>query len=362
MGSGSGDDDENHTMTASRAPLIQASASEPGTVDGVKNGTQLIKIAATWLLILMLAVATSIVTITVVNAKDFGPEKTVANYLAALKQGNGAKALGILQAKVPSANAAALDGKALALSQEELKNISIADAVPAPKDQKSVTVSYTVDGKPLSTQFLLTQGPKHWLFFDSWLMVPSTLPTINASVVNTNQASINGVDANMPDGRNSFAVFYPGSYKLEYRSVLFAAPAVTRNVTGADQVIPSVGLATGPTSDLLSQVDSTIRTYLDACTDQSVLMPTGCPMSASTSNRVTSPVVWSIVEYPAITISPFGGQWIMAPLSVKALIEYHEQDLFTGIVSDFKDVEDFGFSAKLSITGTNVSVTPVLSY
>ncbi|MFQ4148687.1 hypothetical protein AAGW05_08330 [Arthrobacter sp. LAPM80] len=347
--------------TVKEAP-IQGGRPNAGIVDGVKNGTQLIKIAAAWLLIFMLAVAASIVTISMVNSKDFGPESTVANYLGALKEGNGAKALGLLRAKVPGGNAAALNGAALALSQKPLKNVTIAEAVAAPGNKKLVTVSYTVADAPLSTDFLLTRGPRQWLFFDSWEMTPTTLPTINASVVNANTARINGADANMPNSRNSFVVFYPGSYELEYRSPLFAAPPVTRTVTGPDMPVPAVGLATGPTSDLLAQVDGTIRKYLDACAKQAVLMPTGCPMSNVTDNRVTSAVAWKVLEYPAITISPFGGQWILAPLSVKTQVQYQEQDLFTGLESEVKNVAEFGFSAKLSITGNTVSVTPVLSY
>lgn len=349
-------------MSVDQVPLIQTPAPEPGTVDGVKNGTQLIKIAAAWLLIFLLGVAASIVTITIVNTKDFGPEKTVENYLAALRAGDGSSALGLLQAKVPGANAAALDGDALAKSQEALKDVSIAEAVSAPHDQKKVTVNYTVGDTALSTDFLLKPGAKHWLFFDSWTMVPSTLPVINASVVNANQASINDADANMPDGRNSFAVFYPGSYELHYSSPLFAAPTVTRTVTGPTEAVANVSLATGPTSELLSQVDGTIRKYLDACAKQAVLMPTGCPMTAATDNRVVSAVTWSIKEYPPINISPFGGQWVMAPLKAKAQVEYKEQNLFTGVISPVKDPKDVSFSAKLTITGNNVVVTPVVEY
>ncbi|AIY02536.1 hypothetical protein ART_2937 [Arthrobacter sp. PAMC 25486] len=340
---------------------IQAPESEPGTVDEVKNGTQLIKIAAAWLLVLMLALAACIVTIAVVNDKNFGPERTVSHYLNALKAGDGAKALGLLQAKVPSANAAALDGSALAASMTGLKDISIGAAVDGDDKQKVVTVSYTVDGAALTSDFKLLHGPKQWLFFDSWQMVPSTLPHIDVSVVNANQASINGVDVNMPDGRNTFATFYPGRYELEYRSPLFAAPPVARAVTGPEGVA-AVGLATGPTSELLSKVDGTIHTYLDGCTEQAVLMPTGCPMSAGSDNRITSAVKWSILEYPAITISPYGGQWVLAPLTVKAQVEFTEQNLFTGLISDMKQAEDFKFSATLSIKGNNVGVTPVLDY
>lgn len=310
----------------------------------------------------MLGIAAAIITIGVVNDNEFGPEKTVSHYLQALREGDGATALGLLQAKVPSANAAALDGPALAQSQAALEDVSIAEAVDAPDNQKRVTVSYTIDDAGFSTDFLLNPGPRQWAFFDTWTMAPTTLPTVSASVVNANEASINGVQANMPGGRNSFAVFYPGSYEVEFRSALFAAPAVTRHVTNADQPVPAVALASGPTSNLLSQVDGVIRTYLDDCTQQAVLMPTGCPMSAVSNNRVASPISWSIAAYPAITISPYDGQWVLAPLTVKAQVAFQEQDLFTGLLQDVKQTSDFGFSARLQITGNDVSVTPVVNY
>ncbi|MFC8304850.1 hypothetical protein ACFUCV_14335 [Specibacter sp. NPDC057265] len=328
----------------------------------MKNGTALIRIAAAWLLLFMLGIAAAMITIGVVNSREFGPEKTVQHYLQALREGDGSRALGLLQAKVPSANAAALDGPALAQTQAALGDVRVADAVDAAGNQKRVTVSYTVDGEELSTDFLLVSGPRQWLFFDTWTMVPSTLPTVSASVVNANEASINGVPANMPAGRNSFAVFYPGSYELEFRSALFAAPPVTRVVTGADQAVPAVALASGPTSDLLAQVDGVIRKYLDDCAQQAVLMPTGCPMTAISNNRVASPITWTIVGYPAITITPFNGQWVLAPLTVKTQLAFEEQDLFTGVLQNVKQNSEFEFTAKLQISGTDVSVTPVINY
>ncbi|WP_258067071.1 hypothetical protein [Arthrobacter sp. GMC3] len=326
------------------------------------NGAKLIKIAAAWLLVLMLAIAAAIVTIVVVNANSFGAQKPVHDYLAALRAGDGPKALGLLNARVPDANAAVLDGPGLAKSQAALKDVTVGDPVDTPDNRKSVTVGYTVNGTALTTKFVLIPGPKHWLFFDSWDIVPTTLPTLSVSVVNANQATINGIAVNMPDGKNSFGLFYPGNYEAEYRSALFAAPAVQRTVSGPQETVPAVALSTGPTSELLAQVDATIHKYLDACAAQAVLMPTNCPLSAGTNNRVASAVKWSIVEYPNVTISPYGGTWVLAPLTVKAQVEYDEQNLFTGVTAPVKDVEDFGFTAKLSINGTTVGVTPVVSY
>jgi hypothetical protein len=85
-------------------------------------------------------------------------------------------------------------------------------------------------------------------------------------------------------------------------------------------------------------------------------------MSAATDNRVLSAVKWSILDYPSVSITPYGGKWIMAPLTVRAQVEYQEQDLFTGTVAPVKHAEDFGFTAKLSIEGNTVDVTPVVSY
>lgn len=328
----------------------------------MKNGAKLIKIGAAWLLVLMTVIVAAIVTITVVNTTSFGPQETVRNYLHALRDGDGSKALGLLNARLPGANAAVLDGPGLAKSQEDLKAINVGDPVDAGDGHKSVTIDYTVDDSPQSTNFLLEPGPKHWLFFDSWSMVPTTLPVINVTVVNANQASVNGVHVNMPAGKNSFAAFYPGSYTAEYRSALFAAPAVTRTITSPIESVPAVALATGPTSELLSQVDATLHKYLDACATQTVLMPTDCPMSAATNNRVTSPVKWTVVDYPTVTITPYGGKWIMAPLAVKAQVEYQEQNLFTGVVAPVQTAEEFGFTAKLSVSANTVSVTPVVSY
>ena len=63
----------------------------------------------------MLAVAAAITTVTLVNTHVYGPHQQVESYLEALRQGEGERALGLLNATVPDANAALLDGPALQL-------------------------------------------------------------------------------------------------------------------------------------------------------------------------------------------------------------------------------------------------------
>lgn len=333
----------------------------PGTVEGVNIGAGLVKIAAGWLFVLMVAIAAAIITITMVNDSHFAAQKTVQSYLQALREGNGQRALGLLNARVPGADAAVLDGAGLAKSQDGLSDFNYAEST-SPEGQTKVSLAYKSKGADLHTDFLLTPGPKKWLFFDSWTMVPTTLPVINVSVVNANQAEVNGVAVNMPGGKNSFATFYPGTYSASYNSALFQAPAQERTVSSPTSGVQAVSLATQASSALLDKINSTLRTYLDSCAKQTVLMPAGCPLSASNNNRVISPIKWSIVDYPKANVSPFGGRWVLAPLTVKAQVDYQVQDLFTGQNSEVKTADDFGFTARLTISGNSATVTPVVSY
>jgi len=77
---------------------------------------------------------------------------------------------------------------------------------------------------------------------------------------------------------------------------------------------------------------------------------------------VVSPIKWSIVSYPKVGISAYGGQWVVAPMTVKAQVEYQEQQLFSGQVAGVKDAQDFGFTANLDVTDTKITVTPVVDY
>ena len=59
----------------------------------VQMSQALVKIAAVWLLGLMLAVAGAIVSINLVNDSIAGPQQPVREYLSALQKGDGEKAL-----------------------------------------------------------------------------------------------------------------------------------------------------------------------------------------------------------------------------------------------------------------------------
>ncbi len=328
----------------------------------MKNGTPLIRIAAGWLLGLMLAVAAAVITISVVNTNHFGPQQPVREYFQALHDGNGAKALGLLKPTTPTANPAVLDGEGLSSAAAHLSDLRVGDPQPDAGGKVTVRASYSVDGVQKSTDFQMEPAGKQWLFFSVWSFVPAPLPTLDVSVVNETTASLNGVTVKMPAGRNSFAVLYPGQYTAAFASDLFQAPAVSTTVTSAAIRPPAVDLATAPSAKLLSAVNDQLQQYLDGCAKQQVLLPADCPLSNHSDNRILSPVLWNIESYPKVSISAYGGDWVIAPLTVTAQVSYQEQQLYTGEVSQVKRAQNFGFTAKLTTAGSNVTVTPVVNY
>nr|WP_028280322.1 hypothetical protein [Arthrobacter sp. H5] len=322
----------------------------------------MIKVLAAWLLGLMLAIAGAITTIYIVNVHVFSPEQQVESYLEALKDGDGERALGLLNASMPEANAALLDGPALQQSAAAVESVQIGEPLQAGDGRVDVPVTYMIREVEHSTGFVLEKTGTEWLFFNRWEFVPAVLPVVEVSVINENEATVNGTRVLMPDGRNQFAVFYPGGLEAHYTSQFFAAPAQTLSVTSRQGSAGRIALATQATEELSEAVDAQIRSFLDTCATQTVFQPANCPFAFQTENRVAGEIKWSITEYPTVSIEPFNGDWVMAPLTGTAQLDTSLQDLFTGTIEPISVPQDFGFTARLAVTDEEITVTPVVEY
>ncbi|HKU29283.1 MAG TPA: hypothetical protein VJQ60_02245 [Arthrobacter sp.] len=325
----------------------------------------LVKTAAGWLLGLMLAVAAAIICINLVSNSVASPQQQVREYLSALQKGHGSEALGILHASVPSANTAMLDGTALQTAASKISDIKLGNAQSRGNNRVTVPMDYKIDGKALHSDFVLERTGTEWLFFGKWSFVPTSLPTIDVTAVNANQATLNGVPVNLPNGRNSFAVFYPGDYEASLTGKYFSAPATNTAVTAGTSAQTPLSLLTKPTDDLIKVVNDKVKEFLDQCaadaTKQQRLQP-DCPFYHVTNSRVVDGTIkWQITEYPKVSIDPFDGQWVVAPLNGKARVTAREIDLFSGLVGDLNVVHDFSFTTRLDIGADTITVTPIVS-
>lgn len=347
-------------------PSCTAIAATAGNVKGVQLSQAIVRTAAGWLLGLMLAAAGAIVCINLVSSSVASPQQPVREYLEALQKGEGEQALGLLRAKVPSANAAMLDGTALQTAASKLSDIKLGNAEARGSNRVAVPVDYTLDGNRLHTEFLMERTGTQWLFFGKWAFVPTTLPTLEVTVVNSNEAALNGVPVNMPNGHNTFAVFYPGKYEASLNGTYFEAPAASALVSNRDGGQAPLNLQTRSTKAMNEAVAGKVREFLDTCaaqaTEQQRLQP-DCPFyHASNARVVDGTIKWEITEYPKITIEPFGGKWVVAPLNGKARVSAREINLFTGLVNDLNVEHDFSFTTQLDTDNNTVTVTPMLTF
>src|SRR5215217_7590201 len=155
-----------------------------------------------------------VATVVLLNGRLYGPEHQVGLYLEALQQGDGGKALGLLNASVPEgSNPTLLDGEALRRASASLGDVEVGDARTTDGDRVEVPVTYSVE------------------------------------------AAVNGVDVGLPDGRAALAAFYPTVVDATYEGKYFSAPPQHAAVTSRDTPPPALALATEATPELVQAVN-----------------------------------------------------------------------------------------------------------
>ncbi|MBF4994199.1 hypothetical protein ITX31_08755 [Arthrobacter gandavensis] len=326
----------------------------------MQASSPVIKAVTIWLTALMLSIAAAVVVVWLVNAKVYGPAKQVEDYFQALQDGNGALALGILNAEVPQANAALLDSDALRASTEGLEVLGMEEVSTSADGRTDVVVSYRLDGTEQQSTFELEQTGTRWMFFDEWSFRPQGLPTVRINAPNQNEAELNGTRVLLPEGSNTFAAFYPSRVAASYTSGYFEAPEQSAVLAGPGDS-QDLTLRSQATEELVKTVDARVREFLDNCAgEQNRLAPPGCPFYHLTDNRVEPPITWEILEYPTVEISPADGHWVLAPLQGQARVSATQTDLFSGAQSPLVEEKDFTFGARLSVTDAGVSLTAVI--
>lgn len=327
------------------------------------QATPVVKVLAAWLLGIVLVGAAFVATVSVMNGRLYSPEHQVGLYLDALRDGDGGKALGLLNASVPDgSNPTLLYGDALRTASEQLEDVDIGKASGTGGDRVEVPVTYMLDGAEQTTVFPLQRTGTEWGFFNVWQFEQTVLPIVDVSALNSVEAAVNGVDVGLPDGKAALASFYPAAVTAQYEGKYFSAPEQHAAVTSREGPPPPLTLATEATAELVQAVDDQVHAFLDGCAEQTVFQPTNCPFNYLTDERLAGDITWSIEQYPAASITPNDGEWLLAPLRGAARIDTRLRDFFSGAVRDVSETVPFEFDADLTVTEDAIMVTPVVRY
>lgn len=323
---------------------------------------RLARVVTIWVAAFFLLAVAAVAGIMFVNTKFFGPQNLVTELHQSLSAGEGGKALGLLGAKVPAGNALLLDGAGLRNSTEPIKDFVVVSVakVPGEKDSADVTAGYEVFGSPKTITYRLHRTHREWLFFDRWAFAPTTLPVVKVSADTTTEVIVNGLESPLKKGKQTLPVFAPAVVDASFTTQNFQARPKSTLVEGPAAKPEKIDLVTEPSTELISAIDAKLRSYLDGCTSQQVLMPAGCPMSYDTHARVSADSIkWDITSFPQPEVTAYDGRWILRPLEVGTRLHLTEQDLVTGEFNERQIDATFGFTAQIKVNTTTFSLTPV---
>lgn len=318
------------------------------------------RVLAWWAAGIICAVVLALGALALINRIVYNPAGQVSQYFQAVRDGNGARALGILGADVPDSNAAMLNGDALKNSMKNLKDLETQKSdISADGTTATVTVAYTLDGQAHTTDFHLTKVASHWGVFDQWQIDPGTLPTVHVSSENVTAATLNNAKVAVDHGSRDFAVTYPGEFTATYESALYTSQEQSVEVTDPHQKTNDLKISLKPSDSAQKSISSQIQSQLNECATQNTLYPAGCPFEYPFDGRVQGDVKWEIKKYPQpeVTLEK-DGSWALSPAKGTARISFAQLDLYTGKTSQVNNPVNFTYTGTLSTSDTEVTVKP----
>jgi hypothetical protein len=289
------------------------------------------------------------VTVLALNLTVYSATGFVRSYLDALSRHDATTALE-LAGPAPAGDAS--DALLVREAMGDLEDIRITGERTTPDGTHLVTAEYVVDGEPGSTVFAVARGGTLFGVFNGWRFVQSPLAVLQLTVKHGDAFTANGVDLVAGAGQDAqtlYLAFAPSAIELTHESQYLTAKPVTAVLLQPGTAVPAV-VDVRANEAFVAEVQRQIDDYLETCTTQHVLLPTGCPFGQTIDDRVASEPVWTMVQDPAVTLEPAGAvaTWRVPNTGGVAHLVVDVQSLFDGSISTFD--EDVPFSVSYDVT------------
>ncbi len=238
-----------------------------------------------------------------------------------------------------------------------LSGVELAKDTETSPGTHSVTYDFRLDGKPASMTFDVERDGTFAGVFHAWRFSTSPLAVLQVTVLHEATFEVNGLTldarAHAADdapatfsNQAAYLAFAPATYDFAHESALLSAPTTTVQVAASGAT--DVTVDARPNERFIDQVQGELNDFLDACATQQVLQPSDCPFGIVIDDRVRGLPVWSIAQYPPVTLTPGDATFDMPDTGGLAHIEVDVQSLFDGEVS--RRDEDVPFTVGLTVT------------
>jgi hypothetical protein len=311
-------------------------------------------------------IGASFAAIGALNRDVYGPGAFVGSYLSALQDKDAAGALsmpGVPLEESELEDAGLPPGSSDVLLRNaalpELTNLQLIDDIEKEKGVHAVTWSFESNGDYGESTFLVHSSGTRFPLIPTWSFAQSPLAVVNLAVEHATTFSTNGFDLDTrslageqaaPAFHNivNVQVFTPGAYVFQSTSDFLTSEKESVLVDEPARVHEAAVEAV-PTDDFLAAAQKAVNAQLDACTEQKVLQPTGCPFGIVVDDRISGDPEWSFGEYPEITVDAGAESWVIPATRGDAHLEVDVQSLYDGSITPYDADVPFSMVGNLYI-------------
>lgn len=307
-------------------------------------------------------------TIGALNRDVYSAAGFVRTYLGHLAARDAAAALAVpgvaVSAKQLAADELPADASDALLRRAALgtlTDIELVSDTDRGNGRHEVRYSYNAGGVFGESTFDVESAGTRFPLIPAWRFHTSPLSVVNLTVEHSTSFRANGfaVDTRQvaPEGEKpafnnvvNLQVFTPGRYTFDHESDLLTA-SPDKLLVEKPAAVDEATVTTAPTDAFIEAVQKAVDDQLDACAEQTVLLPTGCPFGTTIDDRVQGEAAWSLTEYPEIEIEAGEDAWSIPSTPGTAQIEVTVQSLFDGSVKQLNDDVDFDMVGSVFVTG-----------
>lgn len=313
-----------------------------------------------WVIALGLVLAAGAATVLVLSATALGPGAFVRVYLDAVARGDAREALSLPGVDAPDD---AADDLLTRGALPGLSDIRQVDDTTTDAGIRLITVEWTSAGVAGETTFAVERSGTRFGLFPEWRFAESPVAAVRLDVAGDLRYQVGSVEADTDaeGAPDDVAVLVPGTYEFEHETLFLEADPVAVAVD-TPGTVAEARLEVRANERFMEAVDTEVRRYLDECTTQTVLQPTGCPFGYQESNRIESTPEWSMTEYPAIELQagPQLATWQVVDAAAVAHLVVDVRSLFDGSLSTTDVDVPFGVSFQVEfVSDTELTIRPI---
>ena len=342
-----------HPQQSAPAGWVEPPAPEPRAAMSDRA-----KATISWAIVGAMLIAAAFAAIGALNRDVYGAGAFVGNYLSKLQEKDAAAALripGVTLGKAELEAAGLPEGSSNALLRKaalpDLSELELVEDVEEGNGVHAVTWSFESNDAAGESTFLVKSSGTRFPLIPTWSFEQSPLAVVNLSVDHSTVFTTNGFDLDTRsltgektqafDNIVNVQVFTPGEYVFESTSE-FVTSEPESVVVDAPSRVHEAAVEAEPTEEFVAAAQEAVNAQLDACTEQKVLQPTGCPFGIVVDDRISGEPEWSFEDYPEITVEAGADSWLIPAVPGAAHLKADVQSLFDGSITRYD--EDVPFS------------------